>query len=894
VPAEHLIEELWHGRPPAGASSTLPTYVSRLRSALGPGVTISSGATGYAVEALLEQVDARCFERLAAEGRAALARGADHRAAERLHAALGLWRGRPFGELGDEGMLRREADRLEEVRLLAVEDRIDAELALGRARELVDELEALVQEHPYRERVWRQLMLALYRAERQADALAAYRRAREILDDELGIEPGDDMKRLEQAILRRAVDEVELPEERHNLPAPLTSFIGREAELAEIERLLGGARLVTLTGVGGVGKTRLALEAARRALPDFSNGISFVDLSAIGDAGSVVPRVAATLDVHEQTDRELLELVCDLARERELLLVLDNCEHVRDESAQLAYAVLSASPRTQILATSREPLGAPGEAQYSVGPLVLPPPNAEAEDLRSSEAVQLFLERARAVRPQLGDDPRAVAAAARICADLDGLPLAIELAAGRAKALSLDDIANRLADRFRFLVSWRRLAAARHRTLRETMDWSWELLSGDEQALLAGLSVFAGGFTLPAAAAVCVEGEEQRALDLVERLVDASLVTPEERDGETRCRLLETVRQYAGERLAKTADREVMGLRHVAWCLALAEEAEPQLTGDGQTHWLGVLDAERENFAAAFECLAATGDGEGRLRLAIALSRFWYVRGYLAEGRRRLREATADSGAADPVLRRRALTAAASLALLQGDYDDALAVAEEALLIAQGLGDERYEANALSNLGAIALAAGHHERAGELLEEAVALARRAEDDRIAALAINNLGDLALTLGDYARAEPLFEESLALLRSRGDTANIARSLFNLGAVALQLGRLGDSNARLREAVTFAEQAGDKEDIAWCLEGFAALAAAEGRGEEAARLLGAASALLNEMDAEFKPFERQLHDATEDAAVRLLGERAFGEAEREGAAMALADAIASALV
>ncbi len=892
VSAESLVEELWHGRAPAGAATTLRSYVSKLRTVLDAQAPLVATPGGYSLEVAPETIDSHRFEQLAREGEEALARRRAQRAGEVLREALQLWRGRPFDGLADDGLLRLEAERLDQLRLLALEQRIEADLALGASAEIVDELDGLVQEHPYRERLWRQLMLALYRAERQADALSAYRRARTLLDD-LGLEPSEELRELELSILRHDVPQALAPEQRHNLPAPLTSFVGREAELADIERLLEQARLVTLTGVGGAGKTRLALETAARAVPHCPDGVFFVDFSGLGDPLLVAAEVASALGVGEQTGSTVAERLAVHLRDADLLLVLDNCEHVREPCAELLRALLAACPHLRALSTSREVLGVPGEVDYPVPPLALPGPDTGLDGLRSSDAVRLLLARARDARPQLPDDDRMLVTAAGICRDLDGLPLAIELAAARAKALSLEEIATRLADRFRFLVSWRRLATARHRTLLEAMDWSYELLAEDERTLLAGLSVFAGGFTLPAVAGVCLDGDDGRAVELVARLVDASLVVAEEREGEMRYRLLETVRQYAGERLAANEEDIAGRERHADWYLALAERAAPELSGDEQAWWFAVLEAEHDNLRAALDQLATAGASEPLLRLVISLTRFWYVRGHLAEASTRLRQSLDHGGEQTPELRRRALTAAASFALLQGDYAAATAHAEESLDVARRTGEPRYLANALSNLGAIVLAAGDPGRAGLLLEEAVALAREAGDERVAALAINNLGDLALTVGDYERAEPLFQESLALLRSRGDTANVARSLFNLGAVALELGRLDDADTRFRESLALAEKAGDKEDLAWCLEGFAGLAAAASSGERAALLLAAAGALLEEMGADFKPFERQLHEATRAEALRLCGEEAFADAAVAGAAMSLAEAVATAL-
>lgn len=891
-PADRLVEELWQGRPPGGALTTLRSYVSRLRTVLEADAPVIAIPAGYALEVAPESIDSHRFEQLTKEGQEALARRRSRRAAQVFREALALWQGQAFGDLADDGALRMEAERLDRLRVIALEQRIDADLALGGSAEIVEELEGLVREHPYRERLWGQLMLVLYRAERQTDALAAYHRARTLLDG-VGLEPSKELQGLERAILRHEVPTPTAPGQRHNFPAPLASFVGREAELADVERLLGEARLVTLTGVGGVGKTRLALEATARAIPDCADGVFFVDFSGLTEPALVAAQVATVLGLGEQTDTSLGEGLAAHLREADLLLVLDNCEHLRDPCGELAQALLAGCPKVRALATSREPLGVPGEIDYSLPPLALPRAEADVDELRSSDAVRLFLARAREARPRLAHDDRVLATAGRICRDLDGLPLAIELAAARAKSLSLEEIATRLADRFRFLVSWRRLTAARHRTLREAMDWSYGLLPEEERTLLARLSVFAAGFTLSAVAAVCLDGDDRRAVELVGRLVDASLVTADERDGAMRYRLLETVRHYAAERLSASGKGEEVRRRHAAWCLELAERVEPELTGDKQASWFAALAGEHDNFRSALDYLVTARESELLLRLAIAISRYWYVRGHLTEARTWLRQSLAEGGDQAPALRRRALTAAASIALLQGDYVAATALAEDSLAVARTAGKPPYVANALSNLGAIVLAAGDHKRAAVLLEEAVALAREVGDERISALAINNLGDLALTVGDYERADPLFEESLSLLRARGDSANVARSLFNLGAVALQLGRLEDAGVRFRESVSLARATGDKEDLAWCLEGFAGLAAAHGLGPDAALLLGSADAMLTEMGADFKPFERQLHASTKARARTLCGADAFAAATAKGASLSLEEALDSAL-
>ena len=396
--AKALADELWDGQPPEGASTTLRSYVWRLRRVLPHPVVLSSGGSAYSLRVPPEAVDAFRFERLAQEGREAQGRGAVRRAAERLSEALSLWHGPPLAGLTGHGVLRLEAERLEELCLVVLERRIEADLALGRSEELIEELETLVCDHPYRERLWR-LMLALHRAQRQAEALAAYQRARTKLADELGLDPSEELTELEQAILRHEVPPFEPPEQRHNLPAPVTSFIGRTSELAEVERLLAGARLLTLTVAGGVGKTRLALEVAARTLADCPDGVFFCDLAPLAESALVSRAVARVLGLREQPRMEAIRGLTARLRRADMLLLLDNCEHVRDACAELAQALLASCPRLRILATSREPLGVAGEVDYPVPPLTLFLAAAGAGELGSSDAVSLLLPvRGRPVR----------------------------------------------------------------------------------------------------------------------------------------------------------------------------------------------------------------------------------------------------------------------------------------------------------------------------------------------------------------------------------------------------------------------------------------------------------------------------------------------------------------
>jgi len=752
--AGYLLDALWNGVPPPGAHRTLPSYVSRLRAVLRPDATLTARAGGYMLAVDPGRVDSLRFVDLVRAGQDLLATRPAV-AADVFAQSLALWRGPALADVTEVEPLAREAGRLDELRLTAVEGRLEAELAVGRHAEVTGELERLVGQHPLRERLWRLLVLALYRAERQADALAAYRRAREMLAVELGLEPGEELRRLQQAVLRQEVPPVP-PPARHNLPAPLTSFLGREHEIVALGKLLRESRLVTLTGPGGVGKTRLALEFASGVLVRFPEGVWLADLAGIASPGLVAVQVMEALGVRQEASVPVLEALLHRLRSAELLLVMDNCEHLLDACAALAGALLRGSPGLRVLATSRESLGIPGEVVFPVPQLAVPPESAGEETLATSPAVRLFMDRASSARggARAGVAPAAVAG--RICLTLDGLPLAIELAAARMGTLSAAEIETHLADRFAFLAHRRPAPDQRHQTLQAAMDWSYDLLPPHERRVFGELSVFAGSFGLAQVAAVYSGGDQMQALEVIDRLASKSLVAVELIGDGTRYRLLETVRQYAAGRLAGAGVTEAARQRHAVAFLELAERERA----------LVALAQEHDNFRAALGWSLSIGDQVGP-RLAHALGGFWLARGLLAEGRDWLERAVAQ-GPADERLRAGLLRLLATVLYGSGELERAEAVLAEGSRLAQ--------AARLSAAGAwirALLAQIHAEQGGSIQDalkecEAATAILEAEDE-LAGLAEARIfaAMLRYWLGDVAACQEALGRAAACARRSGN-------------------------------------------------------------------------------------------------------------------------------
>ena len=687
------------------------------------------------------------------------------------------------------------------------------------------------------------------------------------------------------------------PKRLHNLPTQLTTFIGREREIAEVTHLLSGTHLLTLTGPGGCGKSRLALRVASGLLQDYADGVWLAQLAPVSDPAFVPQTIAAALRVLEQPGRPVIETLVDALRFESLLLVMDNCEHLLSACAGLADALLQACSGLRVLATSQEPLGVPGETIWRVPSLSVPDEGRvpTVNQLVSCEAVRLFVERAASARPGFTPTDSTAPVVAQICRQVDGIPLAIELAAARVKALAVEQIAARLDDRFRLLTGGSRTALPRHQTLRETMDWSYELLSQTERIMLHRLSVFAGGCSLEAAETVCSGSGILRheVLELLTRLTDKSLVVVDTQSEEARYRLLETVRQYGRDRLEETEETADVRRRHFEWHLGLAERAESELRGPTQGDWLKRLEAEHDNLRASLKwAKTETGKAEARLRLAGALYRFWLLHGDWSEGRGWLEGALSAIDDAPTTVLPKALRGAAQLAWRQGDDGRATAFAEKGLAASCELGDRDEIAWHHLTLGTTLLQ-NDTDRAEELLRHALALSRELGDNWRVSVALAYLGVVARYRRDHQQAAAHYKNGLAVSRAVGDKWLIAHILRGLGTSTLHLQDYRRAASSFAESLALSQELGNRWGTEECLEGFACMASAHGQHERAARLFGAAEALretlgFHRLSPDQADYEQRLattHARLEDAV--------FTTAYGEGRALTLEQAFVYAL-
>jgi predicted ATPase/DNA-binding SARP family transcriptional activator len=1027
-----LLDELWGERPPATAIKTLQVYVAALRKALGS-ERIVSRARGYLLRADADEVDVTRFERLVGEAQQYREAGAAAEAAERFREALSLWRGAALADVSFESLAQGEVERLEELRLTVLAERIECELFLGRHGAIIGELEALVREHPLHERIRGQLMLALYRNGRQAEALEAFHDARKTLVEQLGIEPGLELQDLNRRILkqdpdlavtsgsrplpsgtvtlvaadlegsaellrdlgllyadvltaerrllreafeahggreiewhddsllhaftsvreavaaaaeaqRRAVEhewpggaevrvrvgvhtgepalvgeryvglevhrvghirsaghggqilvsrearamlgelpggmefrdlgahwlrDLEEPERLFqltvpglrdafppprglhatNIAVPTSSFVGRERELAELRRLLldPKVRLVSLTGAGGSGKSRLAIELASSLLPSFRDGAFIVLLAPIAESALVLPAIARALSVKEVPGRPLAETLARALADKELLLLVDNFEHVLAAAVDVA-TLLDACPRLKLLVTSRAPLRLSAEHLHEVPPLSLPDltKDHDPETLLESEAVRLFVERATAVNPALQFDGDSARQAAEICARVDGLPLALELAAARMSVLSPAALLARLEGRLATLSVGARDRPARQQTLRATLDWSYDLLDSSEQTLFGRLSVFAGGCRIEAAEAIC-DPDAELEIDIFEglsSLVEKSLVRQEEANQEPRFSLLETMREYAVERLEQQGATEARR-RHAGYYLEFAEQTAPRLGDPDQNLWLDRLETDHDNLRAALAWLRDTGEHIAHLRMATVLMRFWFNNDHLMEGRRWIETALRAAPDAPPPLRARALAAAAEVTARTGDPAVARPLALEALALAHEIGDHSLVARMLQMQAVAAGMRRDFAAAVELCEKALKELPTDAEPQLRARGRFMLSRFEHRRGNLTLARGIYEELNRDAEKAGDIHLVAATLSGFADIALEEGDLAKARQLHAESLTLCRRIGSKAMSGERLAALAATAAACAEPVPAGRLWGALEALEQQL-------------------------------------------------
>jgi predicted ATPase/DNA-binding SARP family transcriptional activator len=934
VATDRLIEALWGERPPRDAVNAVQVHVSRLRRALGAAGSdaasvLTTRASGYLLRLEDEQLDLWQFRSLAERGRAALDAGQYAEARALLTEALALWRGPPLADLAYESFAQADIAALQELRLAALEDRVDADIALGCDSRLIAELGSLVAAHPGRERIRGQLMLALYCSGRQAEALEEYRRARAHLVDELGLEPGPALQRLQRQILTHdphlaasatptgPVCTAGLP------PAPPTPMFGREADIEAVAVLVRGlsTRLVTLVGLGGVGKTRLAIELARHLAQDFRDGARLVELASLSEqehlASAIGRALAAPQRPGEQAQAALLRWLAG----RHLLLVLDNFEHLVD-GAPLLSELLAGAPELTMLVTSRRPTCLAAERRYPVRPLEVPEQTtAGPEELQRYGAVAMFCDRARARDPDFMLDETSASHVLDICRRLDGLPLALELAAARIGLLSPGELAARLTPALTVLVGGARDAPARQRTLRATIEWSVRLLGDEERGAFVHFAVLTGGATVPTAEIVT-----GASLDTLDSLVSQQLLVRRDQ----RLLMLETVREYALELLAADPDAETVRNRLAAWCVGFVREATPHLVQADRAAWLARLDAELPNALAALTWALDSGRAELALGLVGELADYWWYGYRWEDGRPWVQRALEHGHGASVHGRAKALLARARLAGTRSHEAQCRNDVRSSLELFEVCDDPAGMSACLSHMAIAAMQTGDYEEASALADQAMRSAERSRDRAIIALALRanvaarrgysdvmlrahsavkyleGAGDLlslawVCNLTAYvAIFERRYEEALQWLADGLGAArrlNDAHCIFlirgNEGLARLLLHQLDESAEAFAEGLAVCRQAGDEDIADEPLLGLAAITALQGDRARAAQLAGAAHAHRAERDLYEEAIWSRLEDLLAPARIEF-GAAKWDRAQREGSGLSVPQAIELALV
>ena len=831
VSADRLIDVLWGDGQASNPANALQAQIGQLRRTFGAAAILTSEA-GYALAVGPDDVDVVRFGQLVAEGRRLAGDGEAALASAALGEALGLRRGEPLAEFADAGFADAERAHLDELTLVAVEARAGADLMLGRHGELAGELEAQCRQHPLRERLWELLILALYRAGRQAEALRAYTEVRDRLVDELGIDPGPALRELQTRILAQdpslapaspaPVPAAAPPSSAGNLRARLSRFVGRDAELRQLCEAVRSSRLVTLTGPGGTGKTRLAVEAAAAVREEHRDGAWLVELAGVVEPDGVAPAAAAALGAGAaalpgaQPAGSTTELIVRYLAGRSLVVVLDNCEHVISEAAALADTLAGAVPGLRLIATSREPLGVPGEVLVPVG------------GLAPLAAVELFVDRARAVRPGFLPDGPAGDVIEDICRRLDGLPLAVELAAARLRALPLATLAERLDDRFRLLSQGARTALPRQQTLRAVVDWSYDLLFEDERRLFSRLATFTGGCGLTAAEAICADEQvpADEILDVLGRLVDKSLVVAPGDGDEARFSQLQTLWQYGRDRLTESGEAGAMRARHGAYYRQLAEQAHQGLRGAAGPIWRDRLVAESGNLRAALDWYIATGDADGALSLASGMAWLWFINGDFLEGARWLGDALGAEGPRRPEVEATAHVWRGYCVGMSTHPAAGVIECEEAVAVLRTSHDRVRLAEALVVCATVLGFAHHFDRSLEALGEARDQLEPAGHGWLLAAHDLIVAWNLLSLGRLEDAEPVARSSLERFDAQAEVLVVVSPLNALASIAEARGDLEAASAAYEALVERCRATGQPIQVPFSLVALAALRARQG--------------------------------------------------------------------